>query len=157
MDVLHHQQAGEGDTHASPHPTTPHTPPPHDELIAWLAWLTCCEQVVTNPEHKCELGECHGIIDDTQEKDADAVEGSNSCFQFRGCNPRGEEGDLRVRGYPCFCSCCMAGKRNDCPFRCITGAWEQRTCQPINGAGTVRQKQSLTAKQVIQWGACELM
>ena len=42
----------------------------------------------------CQPGECHGILDETEEGDADEVKGSDSMYEFAGINPRIEEGEL---------------------------------------------------------------
>ena len=56
----------------------------------------------------CKPGECHGILDPTEEGDADEVKGTDSMYEFAGINPRATEGELFTKCFPCHCKACRA-------------------------------------------------
>ena len=65
----------------------------------WMYFSTNEKDTVVPPSQHASKGECHAIITEAEEcQDADAVENSNSIYQYTGQNTRAEEGDLRVQG-----------------------------------------------------------
>ena len=87
----------------------------------------------------CKPGECHAILDEREEGEADEVKGSTSLYEFAGINPHEAEAELYLRCFPCQCMVC----RNDssvseqfdaCPNLKQTGRWRRAACHRSHGA-----------------------
>jgi hypothetical protein len=94
---------------------------------------------------KCGPGECHRILDDALEGEADAVPNSDSMYEFAGINPRAAEGELHHKCYPCHCTVCRAQPSLSiefvgCPNRSQTGCWRRGPCHRSYGAVQRMQK-----------------
>ena len=88
---------------------------------------------------KCGPGECHRILDEALEGDADAVPNSDSMNEFAGVNPRAEEAELYHKCYPCHCIACRTEPAPSqecltCPNRTQSGIWQQGACHRSFGA-----------------------
>ena len=87
----------------------------------------------------CQPDECHAILDEREEGEADEVKGSTSLYEFAGINPHEAEAELYLRCFPCQCMVC----RNDssvseqfdaCPNLKQTGRWRRAACHRSHGA-----------------------
>lgn len=86
----------------------------------------------------CAPGECHRILDEALEGEADAVPGSDSMYCFAGVNPRVEEGELFHMCFPCLCQVCREQATpsvdfRECPNITQTGIWRQSACHRSYG------------------------
>ena len=86
----------------------------------------------------CKPGECHAILDPTEEGDADEVKGTDSMYEFAGINPRAAEGELFTKCFPCHCEVCRAPSSvsveyDACPNRAQTGRWQRDACHRTRG------------------------
>ena len=106
---------------------------------------------------KCQPGECHQLLDEALEGDADSVPNSDSMYSFAGVNPRAAEGELYHQCYPCRCTECrkQAAPSTEylgCPNRAQTGLWRRSPCHRSYGAvqrvEQVRTDEKEFAKQI---------
>eukprot|EP00966_Prymnesium_polylepis_P008383 193154-Prymnesium_polylepis.1 len=86
----------------------------------------------------CKPGECHAILDPTEEGDADEVKGTDSIYEFAGINPRVAEGELFTKCFPCHCQACRASSSvsvdfDACPNQTETGCWQRDACHRTRG------------------------
>ena len=94
---------------------------------------------------KCAKGECHRILDESLEGDADAVPNSDSMYAFAGINPRAAEAELYHSCYFCRCTECRKQRSPSveyigCPNRTQTGLWRKGACHRSFGAVQRAQK-----------------
>jgi hypothetical protein len=88
---------------------------------------------------KCGPGECHRLLDDALEGEADPVPNSDSMYEFAGINPRAAEAELHTKCYPCHCNVCrdqpsLSIEFTGCPNRSQTGFWRRQPCHRSFGA-----------------------
>ena len=57
---------------------------------------------------KCELGECHGLLDPAENYDADQVDGSNETYDYFAGDADATHGSLLRRQLPCSCLPCRS-------------------------------------------------
>ena len=95
-------------------------------------------------------GEAHAILDATENIDADAVQHSNSTYEFAGVDPL-KPGLLYAKTLPCFCTICrnpvsigLLSPLGRCPFWQWTGRWRQHTVQALLNVPEQQQKQRAT-------------
>jgi hypothetical protein len=86
----------------------------------------------------CKPGECHAILDPSEEGDADEVKGTDSMYEFVGINPHITEGELFTKCFPCHCSTCRSPSSvsvefNACPNYSQTGGWQRDACHCTRG------------------------
>ena len=86
----------------------------------------------------CEPGECHAILDEKEEGDANEVKGSDSMYEFAAINPRIEEAELYTKCFPCDCPTCrgsttVSTEFDACPNISQTGRWRRVACHRTRG------------------------
>ena len=86
----------------------------------------------------CKPGECHAILDPTEEGDANEVKGTDSMYEFAGINPCVTEGELFTKCFPCHCKACrvpssVSVEYDACPNRAQTGGWQRDACHRTRG------------------------
>ena len=97
-----------------------------------------------------EAGECHAVLDDAADLDADSIPGSNSTYEFVGaCADHPEL--LYTRTYSCACSQCrelsnISIDYKACPYMSTVGRWQQQTIHSVVSVPKQRQKQLLDTK-----------
>ena len=86
----------------------------------------------------CKPDECHAVLDEREEGDADEVKGSTSLYEFAGINPRETEAELYLRCFPCQCMVCRNSSLSEsfeaCPNISQTGRWRRAACHRSHGA-----------------------
>ena len=95
----------------------------------------------------CKPGECHAILDPTEEGDADEVKGTDSMYEFAGINPNITEGELFTKCFPCHCSACrspssVSVEYDACPNHSQTGGWQRdasRGCKACDASCFARR------------------
>ena len=102
----------------------------------------------------CKPGECHAILDPTEEGDADEVKGTDSMYEFAGINPRITEGELFTKCFPCHCAACRAPtsvsvEYDACPNKSETGFWQRDACHCTRG---LVERASKKREDYIQFG-----
>ena len=94
------------------------------------------------------LGECHGVLDATEDLDADSISGSNTTYEFAGVREDSPE-MLYTRTYSCACLTCRESSRDAkavnaeysaCLCRNTVGRWQQQTIH--SSANVVKQRQA---------------
>ena len=95
-------------------------------------------------------GQCHAVLDDAEDVDADSIPGSNSTYEFVGADAQRPE-MLFTRVYACACRSCRAPtavstEYTACPHMSIVGSFQQQTIHPAVNVPRQRQKQLLDAK-----------
>jgi hypothetical protein len=86
---------------------------------------------------RAEVGQCHAILDDAADVDADQIAGSNSTYCFAGISTEHPE-MLYTRTYACSCVHCwdpnlIHFEFASCPNMSTVGKWRQDTIQEAGG------------------------
>jgi len=86
---------------------------------------------------RAEAGQCHAILDDAANADADQIAGSNSTYCFAGISAEHPE-MLYTRTYACSCVHCRDPNSihfefASCPNMSTVGKWRQDTIQEAGG------------------------
>ena len=87
----------------------------------------------------CGPNECHTILDEADEGDADEVKGSDAVYEFVGKNPRATEAKLFQKCFTCHCTACREPSSvsvafDACPNLSQTGRWRRAACHRSRGA-----------------------
>ena len=112
----------------------------------WLFYDVYPSQVTIVPigQH-AKRGEAHGVLDPTENYDADAVAGSHFMFEYAGVDAS-QPGLLYKKTLTCMCSICRdpasirLSLSPTCPFWATTGKWQQATVNPVANVPAQLQK-----------------
>ena len=116
----------------------------------WLYYSTRQSATVVPVGQLAAEGECHALLDDAEDADADSIPGSNSTYEFIGARADRPE-LLFTRTYACACRSCREISAVNleyaaCPHLSTVGSFQQQTIHQATNVTKQRQKQLVDAK-----------
>ena len=99
----------------------------------------------SGPHGSAATGECHDVIDNAEDVDADSIHGSNSTYDFAGLTRERPE-DLFTRTYSCSCPPCrdvsaISSEYSECHYMSTVGKWRLSACRSDKGVQQQRLEQ----------------
>ena len=116
----------------------------------WLYYSTRLSAKVVPVGQLAAEGECHALLDDAEDVDADSIPGSNSTYEFIGARADLPE-LLFIRTYACACRSCrvpsaVCTEYAACPHLRTVGGFRQETIHPATNVTKQRKGQLVDAK-----------